>query len=141
MGFDPWIRKIFWRRNGNPLQYSCLENPMDGRAWWAIVHGVAKSRTRLSCPYFILFQCVGVRLVNLGYSKDRTNRGGLPLCFVIYVIKGDRTMSLMSPAMYYSSLFWELSRMEEFRNRRNIENRCVLQSQESPLPPDYTVRM
>ena len=34
--------------NGNPLQYSCLENPMDGGAWWATVHGVAKSRTRLS---------------------------------------------------------------------------------------------
>ena len=34
--------------NGNPLQYSCLENPMDGGAWWTIVHGVAKSRTRLS---------------------------------------------------------------------------------------------
>jgi len=34
--------------NGNPLQYSCLENPMDGGAWWATVYGVAKSRTRLS---------------------------------------------------------------------------------------------
>ena len=34
--------------NGNPLQYSCLENPMDGVAWWATVHGVAKSWTRLS---------------------------------------------------------------------------------------------
>ena len=34
--------------NGNPLQYSCLENPTDGRAWQATVHGVAKSRTRLS---------------------------------------------------------------------------------------------
>ena len=34
--------------NGNPLQYSCLENSMDGGAWWAIVHGVAKSWTRLS---------------------------------------------------------------------------------------------
>ena len=31
--------------NGNPIQYSCLENPMDGGAWWATVHGVAKSRT------------------------------------------------------------------------------------------------
>ena len=29
--------------NGNPLQYSCLENPMDRRAWWATVHGVTKS--------------------------------------------------------------------------------------------------
>ena len=34
--------------NGNPLQYSCLENPMDGEGWQATVHGVAKSRTRLS---------------------------------------------------------------------------------------------
>ena len=34
--------------NGNPLQYSCLENPTDGGAWCAAVHGVAKSRTRLS---------------------------------------------------------------------------------------------
>ena len=34
--------------NGTPLQYSCLGNPMDGGAWWAAVHGVAKSRTRLS---------------------------------------------------------------------------------------------
>ena len=34
--------------NSNPLQYSCLENPMDRGAWWATVHGVAKSRTRLS---------------------------------------------------------------------------------------------
>ena len=34
--------------NGTPLQYSCLENPMDGEAWWAAVHGVTRSRTRLS---------------------------------------------------------------------------------------------
>ena len=34
--------------NGTPLQYSCLKNPMDGGAWWAAVHGVAKSQTRLS---------------------------------------------------------------------------------------------
>ena len=34
--------------NGTPLQYSCLENPMDGGAWWAAVRGVARSQTRLS---------------------------------------------------------------------------------------------
>ena len=34
--------------NGNPLQCSCLENSMDGGAWWATVHGVTKSQTRLS---------------------------------------------------------------------------------------------
>ena len=38
--------------SGNPLQYSCLENPMDGGAWWATVHGVEKSRTRLSTLTF-----------------------------------------------------------------------------------------
>ena len=34
--------------NGNPLQYSCLENPMDGGVWWAAAHGVSRSRTQLS---------------------------------------------------------------------------------------------
>ena len=34
--------------NGNPLQYSCLENPTDREAWWAAIHGVAKSRALLS---------------------------------------------------------------------------------------------
>ena len=34
-------------RHGNPLQYSCLENPMDRETWWATVHGVAKSQTLL----------------------------------------------------------------------------------------------
>ena len=38
----------FGEGNGSPLQYSCLENPMDGGAWWAAVHGVANSRARLS---------------------------------------------------------------------------------------------
>ena len=40
-------RKTITGSYGNPLQYSCLENSMDGGAWWATVHGVAKSRTRL----------------------------------------------------------------------------------------------
>ena len=40
--------------HGNPLQYSCLENPMDRGAWWATVHVVAKSQTRLSNFTFFL---------------------------------------------------------------------------------------
>ena len=39
------LDSIFGEGEGTPLQYSCLENPMDGGAWWAAVHGVAKSRT------------------------------------------------------------------------------------------------
>ena len=42
------ISLFIWVGNGTPLQYSCLENPMDGGAWWAAVHGMARSRTRLS---------------------------------------------------------------------------------------------
>ena len=42
------LLKAVGEGNGTPLQYSCLENPMDGGAWWAAVHGVAKSRTRLN---------------------------------------------------------------------------------------------
>ena len=42
--FSPHIRV----GNGTPLQYSCLENPMGGGAWWAAVHGVANSQTQLS---------------------------------------------------------------------------------------------
>ena len=38
---------LHWRRNGNPLQCSCLENPRERGAWWAAVYGVAQSRTRL----------------------------------------------------------------------------------------------
>ena len=50
LGSDPWVRKIPWGENGNPLQYSCLENSMDRGAWWTTVHRVTKSRTRLSAP-------------------------------------------------------------------------------------------
>ena len=39
---------VYGEGNGTPLQYSCLENPMDGGAWQAAVHGVSKNRTRLS---------------------------------------------------------------------------------------------
>ena len=48
LGLIPGSGRSPGEGNGNPLQYSCLENPMDGGAWWATVHGVAKSWTRLS---------------------------------------------------------------------------------------------
>ena len=62
MGFSPWdcwesgkterlpfhfSLSCIGEGNGNPLQYSCLENPRDGGAWWAAVYGVTQSRTRL----------------------------------------------------------------------------------------------
>ena len=48
--------KIPWRRTGNPLQNSCLENPMDKGTWWATVHEVAKSLARLSTQIQFLFR-------------------------------------------------------------------------------------
>ena len=45
--------------NGTPLQCSCLENPRDRGAWWAAVHGVAKSRTRLSDFTDFSLSCIG----------------------------------------------------------------------------------
>ena len=48
LGSIPGLGRSPGEGNGNPLQYSCLENPMDRGAWWATAHGVAKSQTRLS---------------------------------------------------------------------------------------------
>ena len=45
MMYNQEINTWLGEGNGTPLQYSCLENPMDGGAWWDAVHGVAKSRT------------------------------------------------------------------------------------------------
>ena len=48
MGSTPGLGRSTEVRNGNPLQYSCLGNPMDRGSWWATVYGVAKRWTRLS---------------------------------------------------------------------------------------------
>ena len=47
LGSIPGSGRSSGEGNDNPLQYSCLENPVDRGAWWATVHGVIKSRTRL----------------------------------------------------------------------------------------------
>ena len=57
LGLIPGSGRSPGEGNGNPLQYSCLENPMDGGDWWATVCGVAKSRTRLSDFTHSLHSC------------------------------------------------------------------------------------
>ena len=66
---------------GNPLQYSCLENPMDGRAWQATVNGVAKSQTRLSDFLSFTFQSMGLPRVghDLVTEHTRTFSFSLPI--------------------------------------------------------------
>ena len=49
---ETWVQSLGWEDpleggHGNPLQYSCLENPMDRGTWWATVHGVTESQTQL----------------------------------------------------------------------------------------------
>ena len=48
VGLISGLGKFHGEGNGKPLQYSCLEDPLDGGAWWATVHGVTKSQIRLS---------------------------------------------------------------------------------------------
>ena len=55
--FSPSLIQSLEEGNGNPLQYSCLENPVDRGAWWVAVHGVAQSRTRLK--RLSMHACIG----------------------------------------------------------------------------------
>ena len=62
-GLIPGSGRLPWGGNGNPLQYSCLGNPMDRVAWWAAVHRVAKSQTRTevtshTCTLLVRKQCL-----------------------------------------------------------------------------------
>ena len=78
------IRRTWGEGNGTPLQYSCLENPMDGGAWWAAVHGVTKSQTRLNdfsftFHFHALEKEVATHLSVLAWRIPGTGEpGGLP---------------------------------------------------------------
>ena len=67
LGSIPGLGKSPGEGNGNPLQYSCLEHPMDGGAWWATVHGVIKSRTRLSD--FTLYPPVKIVVIHRKFQR------------------------------------------------------------------------
>ena len=53
----PGLERSPGEGNGNPLQYACLENPIDRGVWWATVHGVTKIWTRLSAEELMLLNC------------------------------------------------------------------------------------
>ena len=90
-GFNPWIRKTPWRRKWQPLQYSCLENPMDRGAWRAIVHGTAKSRTwlrRLTLPLSLFYPTPPVKsLLKFLLPSTATCATLLALFLALSVIK------------------------------------------------------
>ena len=78
--------------NGNPLQCSCLENPRDGRAWWAAVYGVAQSRTRLK------------RLS----SSSSNNGDGLCTHIEKNSLKQQHNMNIMSQITKHIQAHWPL---------------------------------
>ena len=68
LGLIPGSGRSSGEGNGTPLQYSCLENPMDRGAWWATVHGVAKSWTQLSEFTSLSFTFMLIH-VSFGFSE------------------------------------------------------------------------
>ena len=93
----PGLGRSPGRGNGNPLQHSCLENPIDRGAWWATVHGVTKSRTRLKRQHVM-----GAR------------QWDPHLRYRLWILLGDRwnTLSTMVPLPLlegtHSLPYWEL---------------------------------
>ena len=86
LGSIPGLGRYSGERNGNPLQYSCLENPLDGGAWQATVRGVAKSRTRLS-NFTFTFNISGSRTWLYWKSKKywRTRVKNLLIYFYLHI--------------------------------------------------------
>ena len=84
MTFNMLSSLVIREGNGTPLQYSCLENPIDGGAWWAAVHGVAKRRARLSSfPFTFRFHALEKEMAThssvLAWRIPGTGEpGGLP---------------------------------------------------------------
>ena len=80
--------------DGTPLQYSCLENPVDGGAWWAAVHGVAKSWTRLSDFTFTFhFHALEKEMAthSMFLPGESQGRGSLVGCRLWGLTKSDMT--------------------------------------------------
>ena len=69
-GFESWDGKIPWSRKWQPLQYSCLENPMDRGAWWAAVHRLTKSRPNSSIFPFMFNQTFSFSFKNHYISES-----------------------------------------------------------------------
>ena len=102
---------IFREGNGTQLQYSCLENPMDGGAWWAAVHGVAKSRTRLSDFTFTFhFHALEKKMAThssvLAWRIPGTGEpGGLP-SVGSHRVRHDWSNLAAAAATIYTKFFW-----------------------------------
>ena len=91
--------------NGNPLQYSCLENPVDRVSWWAAVHGITKSQTQLSdWAHTRHQQCIRLPLAQYSrpYLPWSSNRVGLKMYRILFP---SSLLSLITDAVKHFFLF------------------------------------
>ena len=110
--------------NGNPLQYSCLENPRDGGAWWAAAYGVAQSQTRLKRLsssssssvtvsnaaelYTLLVKMVNFMLYVFTTIKRRDSKLALLINSLNYLLRGKKSLTLTVQKFVYLSPCWAL---------------------------------
>ena len=94
--------------NGNPLQYSCLENPMDGGAWWAAVHGVADSRAQLHFHFSLcaLEKQMATHSGVLAWRIPGTGEPGGLLSMGSHRVGHDWSDLAAAAAAVHSSLLW-----------------------------------
>ena len=107
---------IAGEENGNPHQYSCLENPTDGGAWWATVHGVTKSQTWLTD--FILFS------LSYTYTHIHTNPND-------HIVSSWTPVCPMTNQIY--SYTWSIFPGEKKKSRNKLSDSCTLVKQENFL--------
>ena len=110
--------------NGNPLQYSCLENPRDRGAWWAAAYGVAQSQTRLKRLsssssssvtvsnaaelYTLLVKMVNFMLYVFTTIKRRDSKLALLINSLNYLLRGKKSLTLTVQKFVYLSPCWAL---------------------------------
>ena len=115
-------------RNGYPLQYSCLENPMDRGAWWAPVHGVEKSRTWLS-DFHLHFPQACCYLVHAslgGGCEPRRSSDWRSSDWSVLLLKADLSIASPHPQAQLSLCLWVPASLDSPLVRGLISSRVAL---------------